>query len=287
MKSQKAKWFTIVAVLILITAFMVVNLLLSKYGLSVSQYEIKSDKITSPIRIVQLTDLHNSEFGQNNQTLYEKVKRQNPDLILITGDLLNNDQDNTDIAVSLIKKLVEISKVYVSKGNHELEFDERTGKKIEEIYESAGAVVLDDSYVDIKIREQKVRLGGVYGYCLPQNYLSKNDSRQAQCDFLTDFQNTDNYKVLMSHLPYPWWNYSFGNEWNVDLVLCGHTHGGQIILPFLGGLYDGETGWFPGEVSGYKKDGADIIVSRGLGNTEQIYRFNNIPEIVTVDILKP
>lgn len=287
MKSQKAKRITILAVLFFFTAFTILNLLLSKYGLSVSRFEIKSHKITSPIRIVQLTDLHNSEFGQDNQMLYEKVKIQNPDLILLTGDLINNDQDNTDIAVALIRKLVDVTEVYVSMGNHELDFSERTGTKIEEIYENAGAVVLDDSYIDVEVKGQVVRLGGVYGYCLPENYISKNDSRREQSDFLKEFQNTEKYKILMCHLPYPWWNYSFGNEWDVDLVLCGHTHGGQIILPFLGGLYDGETGWFSGEVSGYKNDGTDIIVSRGLGNTERIYRFNNIPEIVTVDFLTP
>ena len=194
----------------------------------------------------------------NNQKLINQVSNQNPDLILITGDLLNSNEDNVGIATNLIKKLSDISEVYVSMGNHERDYTQRTGLDIKSIYINSGAIVLDEEYLDIEVNNQQLRIGGVFGYCLPQRYYKEKGFQQQQCRLLTEFQNTNKYKILMSHLPYAWWNYGFGNEWNVDLVLCGHTHGGQIILPFIGGVYDGETGWFPGYIAGYKHDGTDI-----------------------------
>ena len=283
MKSQKVR------ILCLFAAFFVISLIISdlfisKYSLCITEYSLESNKMSQPVRIVQLTDLHNSEFGKNNSTLVKSVSECDPDLILITGDSLVDSDDNTSIATNLIENLSQIADVYVSVGNHEIDFAKHTGLDIMSLYTAAGAIVLDEAYTDIEVNGQELRIGGVYGYCLPQRYEKEQGFRQEQADFLSDFQNTNRYKVLMSHLPFAWWNYGFGNEWNVDLVLCGHTHGGQIIIPFVGGLYDAETGWFPGGVSGYKHDGADIIVSRGLGNTESIPRFNNIPEIVEIDI---
>lgn len=282
MKSHRTK-LVFVYIIIFICCLIISDFLASKYALSVSYYSLSDDRIER-VRIVQISDLHNSEFGKNNHRLIETVVDQNPDLILITGDLLNSNEDNIETATCLIENLTVIADVYISIGNHEKDYRERTGIGINSLYTDAGAVVLDETYIDISINGQELRIGGVYGYCLPMRFVNEEGFRQDQCELLTEFQNTERYKILMSHLPYSWWNYSFGNEWDVDLVLCGHTHGGQVIIPFVGGLYDGETGWFPGQVSGYKKDGADIIVSRGLGNTEKLPRFNNTPEIVVIDI---
>lgn len=282
MKNRRVKrLFTYV--IIFFSSLFISVLLASKFGLSVSYYSLSVERIDG-IRIVQISDLHNNEFGNENKKLLKIIANKEPDLILITGDLLNCSENNTDIATCLIKNLTTIAEVYVSMGNHEIEYKERTDIDINSLYANAGAHVLDESYTDISINGQELRIGGVYGYCLPKRYQTENISQKKQCELLSEFQNTNRYKILMSHLPYAWWNYGFGNEWNVDLVLCGHTHGGQIILPFIGGVYDGETGWFHGYIAGYKHDGTDIVVSSGLGNTEFVPRFNNIPEIVVIDI---
>ena len=282
MKSHRTK-LVFVYFSILICCLLISDYLASKYALSVSHYSLSDDRIEK-IRIVQISDFHNGEFGKNNYRLIETVAYQNPDLILITGDLLNSNEDSIETATCLIENLTAIADVYVSMGNHEIEYRERTGIDINSLYTDAGAVVLDETYIEISINGQELRIGGVYGYCLPERYKSQNGKQKQQCELLTKFQNTNRYKILMSHLPYAWWNYGFGIDWNVDLVLCGHTHGGQVIVPFLGGLYDAETGWFPGEISGYRQDKADIIVSRGLGSTETLPRFNNTPEMVVIDI---
>ena len=105
-------------------------------------YRIYNTKIQEPIRILQLADLHNSIFGEKNQDLVDLASKQSPDLILITGDLLNSNELNTDIATDLISDLSKIAPVYVSLGNHEVEYQQNYGTDIVQLYADAGAVVL-------------------------------------------------------------------------------------------------------------------------------------------------
>ncbi|MCD8231855.1 MAG: metallophosphoesterase [Clostridiales bacterium] len=212
---------------------------------------------------------------------------QSPDLILITGDLLDSRSDETDIAVSLIQNLSKIAPVYVSYGNHEVEYEEKYSINLYDLYEEAGAVVLERSYEDISVNGQEIRLGGIYGYCLPDE-LATTEERALESDFLYEFQDTELYTMLMCHMPVCWMSQGSLEDWSVDCVLSGHVHGGQVIIPFIGGLYAPDFGWFPGKLEGlyYSSDESKVMVlSRGLGSTEVIPRFNNIPEVVVVDLL--
>ena len=285
------KWlsvFAIIVVMLIIVFLSGIDLYQSKYFLTCVAYRIQTDKIQESIRFVQITDLHNSIFGENNQDLLDLVAEQSPDLILITGDLLNSNESETDIATNLISGLGSIAPVYVSLGNHEVEYQQNYETDITQLYEDTGAVVLDRQYQDLEVNGQKVRLGGVYGYCLPEKYLETNEANPEECVFLSDFQNTDLYTILMCHMPVCWLLNDGLDEWDVDCVLAGHVHGGQIILPLIGGLYAPDMGWFPGKLQGLysSADGSStMVLSTGLGNTESVPRFNNIPEVVTVDIL--
>lgn len=255
----------------------------STYSLTCTSFTLETEKLAAPVRIVQLTDLHDSLFGEKNQRLLKLVAEQSPDLILVTGDLLNSDDPRTDIALDLIAGLGDVAPVYVSPGNHEMEYQENYGTDILALYEATGAVVLDREYVDIDVRGQQIRLGGIYGYCVPAKYLDSNEASPEECAFLSDFQNTDRYTVLMCHMPVCWILNDGLDEWDVDCVFSGHVHGGQVVLPFLGGVYGPDMGWFPGKMQGLftSSDGDKcMILSSGLGNTESVPRFNNIPEIV-------
>ena len=263
------------------------SLYASKHFLMCSHYTIEDERIEHPFRIVQLSDLHNSVFETNNERLVNKVLEQEPDIILITGDLMNENEEDLSIAISLIKDLSSSGiPVYVSYGNHEANHENRYGTDITELYEGAGARVLDFAYQEIEVKGQPIRLGGIYAYCLGEKYKS-HATKEGEVDFLKDFQDTSLYTILMCYLPVTWIINNSLNEWDCDLVLCGHAHGGQIRIPFVGGLYAPDQGYFCGKEEGlyYSSDHKKtMVLTRGLGNTENIPRFNNIPEIVVIDI---
>lgn len=273
-------------VLLIFVAGVCISLSTSSHTLTTTHYTLSSTTISS-LRIIQLTDLHNSEFGEENSRLIDAVRDQSPDLILLTGDLLNSDEQRTDIATDLIAKLCEIAPVYFSNGNHEIEYEERYGVDIDELYREAGAVVLEKEYQDITVKNQKIRLGGIYGYCLPGKYLETGEADPEETAFLEEFQDTDLPKILMCHMPVCWMINGSLDDWDVDYVFAGHVHGGEVILPFVGGFYGPDLGWFPGKLEGlYSSENGwkTLVLSRGLGTNEIIPRFNNIPEVMVVDI---
>lgn len=139
---RQHKWTLIISVLLFLGITNCQNLDQSKHSLSYSSYQIPSDKIDTPIRILQLTDLHNSEFGEDNQELIDRIASQSPDLILLTGDLLNSGEPVTEIATNLISSLCEIAPVYLSLGNHEIEYQDNFGTDVTQLYQAAGAIVL-------------------------------------------------------------------------------------------------------------------------------------------------
>lgn len=260
----------------------------SNHTLSCSYHEISTEKIDSRIRIVQLTDLHNSEFGKENEKLVDLIEEQSPDIILLTGDLVKRSEEDTTVVTNLLKELKKIAPLYVSLGNHEVEYEENYGGNLTEFYEAAGAFVLEKEYVDIDVKGQQLRLGGIYGYCLPEKYLATKEADAEECAFLFEFQDTSAYKILMCHMPVCWMINGSLDEWDVDAVFAGHVHGGQVVLPYLGGLYGPDFGWFPGRLSGlfYSAEEESVLVlSRGLGSNGWVPRWNNVPEIVVTDIV--
>lgn len=228
----------------------------------------------SPCKIILLTDVHNRSV---DTTVIEQEK---PDFIAVSGDIITSDCTDLSIATTLLERLALVAPTYVSLGNHEVEYEERTGEDIAAIFEETGVIVLDKKYLDVEINNKSVRIGGIYGYCLPERY---NQDNEDEIDFLREFEDTDSYKILLNHLPYSWTHYGISEDYDIDLVLSGHTHGGQIILPFVGGLYDPEFGFFPGKVSGrFEGNDTTVIVSNGIGSANEILPRLNKPEIVVI-----
>ena len=252
----------------------------SRYELKTVKYNVSSENIISPITLVQLTDIHSSEFGHENEKLLSKIRQSAPDIIVITGDIINAQDDNISQSYKLISGLKDIAPVYMSLGNQEIEYMDRTGVDLKNQFSECGAIVLEKEYQDIEIYGQKIRIGGIYGYCLPEKYNSNVD----EVNFLRKFEKTKAYKILLSHLPYAWKNYGFTAEYDIDLVFSGHVHGGQVIFPLIGGLYDQEIGFFPGKMTGiFYENNTTVVLSSGLGSgKEKLPRINNIPEIVDV-----
>ena len=265
------------------------TLLLSKLALSVTRFELSQPKLTQPLRIVQLTDLHNSEFGKGNERLIRKVREQQPDLILLTGDMLNQYEERTDVPVNLIRELSQIAPVYASYGNHEVQYEKNYGTDLRAIFTEAGATVLEWDWVDVEIKGQELRIGGIYGYCMAGYYLKTDETDEMETAFLDDFCDTDRTKLLLCHMPVAWIKYGSLDYWDTDYVFAGHAHGGQVRIPFVGGLYAPDQGWFPGRCEGlfYSKDGEHtLVLSRGLGTSRsKLPRLNKIPEILVLDLV--
>lgn len=275
------------AAFVLLAAAAMYDVHRSNHTLTATKYELMSDKLTAPVRIVHLTDLHNSEFGEGNRALIDLVNMQEPDLILMTGDMLNGREARTDIAEDLIRSLAEIAPVYASYGNHEVTHESEFGFSIARKYIDAGAVFLERKYEDIVVNGQHLRLGGIYGFCLSERYLKWGEAKMRELVFLEEFEDTEAYTVLMAHLPTCWIQNDNLDAWDVDCVLAGHEHGGQIRLPFVGGLYAPDRGFFPGQACGIytSSDGEKVMVlSRGLGSSSRIPRINNVPEVVVIDL---
>lgn len=277
-----------VVFLALFFSFLGYEIYISYHSLICTNYEIYSEKVNSGVRIVQLSDLHNNVFGEENAKLAETVRQQSPDLILLTGDMLNLDDEDYSVAAALIRKLREIAPVYFSYGNHEAAYEINFNADLTALFEEAGAVVLEKTFEDIEVNGQKLRLGGIYGYCLPEELLKTGEADPEECAFLTEFQDTEAYTVLLCHMPVSWILYGSLEMWDVDCIFAGHAHGGQVRLPWIGGLYAPDQGWFPGNAAGVyeSRDGKKtLVLSRGLGSGGMIPRFNNKPELVVTDIL--
>ncbi len=277
-------------------------------ALIVTEVSIESDKVTNPVRYVYIADLHENVFGENNQQFYDQIKELDPDIILIGGDIINWTSDNDEYAIKVIGELEGIADVYYSIGNHEIEYlharreiyfngsdrndssltllDTDENGLIRKI-EKAGATVLQKNWTDIEVKGTKVRIGAAYeGMFSLDTDNPKETMLPEMYDYLTGFQNTDSLTLYMTHRPYSFLNGNGSDLWDIDVVMCGHEHGGQVVLPLLGGFYSRERGFFPGYTHGvFSFDKTTLIVSSGIGSDfEFLPRFNNPPEIVLVTI---
>ena len=274
----------------------------------VTEVTVENDKVTNLVRYVYIADLHENVFGKDNQQLYDQLKQLDPDFILIGGDIINWTSDNDDYAVEVIGKLARISDVYYSIGNHEIEYlhirreiyfngSDRNDSSLTLLKENengfirriekAGATVLQKNWADIDVNGTKVRIGAAYEGMFSLDPENPRKTMLADMyDFLTGFQDTDSLTLYMTHRPYSFLNGNGSDLWDIDVVMCGHEHAGQVVLPILGGLYSRERGIFPDYTHGiFNFDKTTLIVSSGLGSdVEFLPRFNNPPEIVSVTV---
>lgn len=266
--------------------FLVLSIYLSATKLIVNNYTIKAD-VSSSIRIVHLTDLHNHEFGRDNNRLIEKVAEQSPDLIFMTGDMLNQDEADTDTVCTLISGLSDIAPVYYGYGNHENDWEYGTGDELRSLLEDAGATVLDVEYTEVTVNGQELRIGGMYAYYRqPHMTVTDGEAKQLQLDFADDFENTEKVKLLLCHIPTAWLDWGYIDKYPVDVVFSGHYHGGQVRIPFVGGLYAPYAGMFPEYTKGvFEGESATCVLSAGLGKGATVPRINNLPEITVVDLV--
>lgn len=239
--------------------------------LVLNRYELQSPKITGSIRLAHLSDLHEKRFGDANSELFNAVSKQKPDAIMVTGDLVAHEvQPQADIPYTreLAQGLSSIAPTFFVTGNHERRFDAQIKNALLE----CGVNVLAGGKNSIESRGNIINIGGIddlsYGEGPPPTDI---------------FKDAAGYNIFLSHQPQVFPR-CVGQ--NIDLVLCGHTHAGQIRIPFFSRLYMGGQGFFPKYMHGRFTEGdTTMIVSRGLGASGYpTFRFNNPPDLVIVDI---
>lgn len=249
----------------------------SRDDLEISRYEVKSQKLPESFdgfKIVQLSDLHGAEFGEDGMGLVEKVEELEPDIIALTGDFVTDEGDLAAVE-KLVARLTELCPVYFVSGNHE--FGSGLAVKVRNILERAGVKYLSNEYLTISRGEDEILLGGVEDPLAYADMLSPDELAQKMNDAAPDA-----FKILLGHRNYWMTEYP---ELPVDLIFCGHAHGGLIRIPGVGGLIGTDRRLFPDFDAGEYNNGRyTLIVSRGLGNSVPIPRVFNRPEIVCVEL---
>ena len=251
----------------------------SRDDLEISRYEVASQKLPESFdgfKIVQLSDLHGAEFGEDGMELVEKVKELEPDIIALTGDFVTDEGDLAAVE-KLAARLVKLCPVYFVSGNHE--FGSGLAVKVRNILERAGVKYLSNEYLTISRGEDGILLGGVEDPLAYADMLSPDELAQKMNDAAPDA-----FKILLGHRNYWMTEYP---ELPVDLIFCGHAHGGLIRIPGVGGLIGTDRRLFPDFDAGEYNNGRyTLIVSRGLGNSVSIPRIFNRPEIVCVELTR-
>ncbi len=250
-------------------------------SLSVSSYTVTNPKIPKSFegyRIVQLSDVHNKDFGGK---LSEKVKNLAPDIIVVTGDLIDSRRTDISVAEKLITELTPLAPVYFITGNHESRIEEYSDLRT--VLEKNGVEVLDGKTVPIEKNGEKITLTGIDDAMFfgTGSYSEKEILFARKLEELAANKG-DDFSVLLSHRPELIDIYA---NCGFDLAFTGHAHGGQIRLPFVGGILTPNQGLFPEYDAGeFKKDGLTMIVSRGLGNSVFPFRIGNRPDIILCEL---
>lgn len=285
MKKMKKTIKILVIIFFILILACLASIWISYNWLTVTHFTVRSSKISEPFRIVLVSDLHEHQFGRDNEKLAVKIREQSPDLIIIDGDMINGDSENADTAVELVRALKETAPVYYSFGNHEYSYMEAGHEDLTEELEAAGAVVLNYQSIDIDVKGNPVRLGGLYEYGFETGMQSEEENERA-IPYLEEYADTDRYLIMCAHRPESFYPWDMADQWGIDLVLSGHLHGGQVIIPGVGGLYNSLDGFFPKfDYGQYKLGDSDMVITRGLGsNPKMLPRFNNPPEIAVVEV---
>ena len=274
MKKRILRW-ALVAILLLLTA----QAIWDNQNLGRTDYHVTDGLLPEAFdgyRIVQISDLHNASFGKDNSRLIEMVRSAQPDIITITGDMIDSRRTNVDVALQFAREAVKIAPCYYVTGNHELR-DEELDTLLDGL-ETAGVTVLRGESVRLEKDGQRIQLVGIDDPSLVTQDLECYEAVVSQ---MLDRYQSRNFTILLTHRPEFMGVFC---RYDINLALAGHNHGGQVRLPWLGGLFaSGEL--FPKYDGGlYQQEGTSLVVSRGLGNSLFPLRINNPPEVVMVTL---
>ena len=270
--------------ILLVLAALAAWLVWGNTALMVSRITVVDDEIPAGFdgfRIAQVSDLHDAEFGQNNEKLLAMLADCKPDIIVITGDLIDTNRTDIDLSLNFAEGAANIAPVYYVTGNHEGAIMEYW--VLREGLTEAGVTVLNDRVCRLTRSGDALLLAGLDD----PNFATHEEieagfQEMIRSKLIRLTGMSEEYTVLLAHRPEYIESYASGGA---DLVLSGHAHGGQVRLPIIGGLAAPGQGLFPKYSAGmYTVNGTDLVVSRGLGNSIFPLRINNRPEIVLITL---
>ena len=266
---------------IIILALIVIFLLFAcDMRLKTVRYTFTSPKVENSLKIALITDLHGNWYGDEQSTLIEAIDKENPDVVLLGGDIFDDkiDYEESEETIAILSKKY---KCYYVTGNHE--YWSKDVDNIISIVKSYGITVLEGEVDTIDINGQLINICGVDD---PDNYvyLDGGEAIETQLKRVDEKANRDYYTILLSHRSE---YYDLYSQYGFDLVLSGHAHGGQWRIPgLLNGLYAPNQGLFPEYAGGlYEYEGGALVVSRGLDRQGvKAPRIFNRPELVIIEV---
>ena len=256
--------------------------------IKVTQYDVELDGITNPVKLVVVSDIHGKVFGDDNEPLCELVAAQEPDAIVLLGDLFPSDFQEADAAyvLHLTEQMQSIAPVYFAMGNHEKSYTARYGDTWIDAIKDTGATVFDETCLDLELRGNTIRFGGSMGHGYLFGRTEEQFEASADYKILTEMQESPYPAILLAHWPDTVALSDGPRRWKIDLVLCGHTHGGVVRVPGIGGVYAPLQGWWPKYDYGEFQLNAQMrmIITSGLSGHGQVPRIFNLPEICVINL---
>lgn len=255
-------------------------------ALALHQIPLASDHLPAAfagLRIAHLSDLHNARFGRENRRLLDKLALAQPDLIVLTGDLIDARRTNLDRALAFAVRAAGLAPTYYVPGNHEARLPAAQYQRLRQGLTAVGVTVLEHERVTLTRGGDRLTLLGLADQAFARTQGDHRPAAQLAAEALEALQTAeDGYTILLVHRPESFPVYA---ALGADLVLSGHTHGGQVRLPGLGGLFAPSQGFFPRYDAGlYRQGQASLVISRGLGNSLAPLRLNNRPEVVVLTL---
>ena len=277
MKRTKSWLLAVLAALVFVIWILWANTALELNHVAIESEAIPKD--FSGYRIAHISDYHNTKNQQLNDKLLGYLKETEPDMIAITGDLIDSRRTDINVALQFAEQAVKIAPCYYVPGNHESRIEEY--EDLKSGLESLGVEVLGNERILLKRGNDEIALIGVNDPKFMTKKLSQEEQEMERC--LSELcEDDDTYRILLSHRPELFDVYKASK---MNLIFSGHAHGGQFRLPFLGGLIAPNQGLFPKYDAGIFTEGeTSMVVSRGVGNSIVPVRLNNRPEVVLVEL---
>lgn len=287
MRLKKPIAIALAAVIAILTAA-IISAIVCSQSLKVTEYTVELRRLESDIRVVCISDLHGKEYGDDNEKLLALIAEQKPDAVFVLGDMINADADEKEISrfLELMTRLTEISQVFFSPGNHEMDYIIDSGTDLMALVSDTGATALCDGYVEAEIGGNTVRVGGSLGHYHRYEWTEEQSKNPPDYRMEKQIGADGTPSIVMRHMPESLVTDPAAQWWTGDLYLSGHTHGGVIVIPGIGGVFAPTQGLFPKYDSGkFNCFGKDIVITSGLSGYGAVPRIFNRPEICLITII--